>query len=187
MVSCNLLARFEDKMRQAAVENTPFYKRTDGSVRAFGGYNFIFFADWWQLPPIPDSAALFRPPRREDSQGVKDMRNIFWSNKADALNKLWDLTLQNRCKDPWCILIHITSLVCQIKVPFDRPTIQYYNRYLFLSGVVSQSFTYIFTHFGAVLRLCISIVSSSLWEMLVQINIIACTSRFVALYFHFLE
>ena len=69
-------------MRRAAMENTPFFKRRNGTQRAFGGYNLFILADWWQLPPIPDSGALFRPPNTKPapgsksmSQGVKNMLN----------------------------------------------------------------------------------------------------------------
>ena len=101
MVSTNLLADFQQKMREAAVETTAFFKRSDGSRRIFGGYNVLFFGDWWQLPPIPNSAALFHPPQKGAPQGIRDMLNIFWSDGPDSLNALTELTLQNRCKDPW--------------------------------------------------------------------------------------
>lgn len=32
---------------------------------SYGGGLVLLFGDWWQLPPIPDSAALFRPPAKQ--------------------------------------------------------------------------------------------------------------------------
>ena len=57
-----LLGTFDQQFRSAAREDARYTKRQDGSVRAFGGVNFIFFGDMKQLPPIPASAALFIPP-----------------------------------------------------------------------------------------------------------------------------
>ena len=62
MIGDNLGGRFEAAMRNAAVTSSPFYKRArrssrPGNVRAFGGYNFLMFVDWWQLPPVPASRA----------------------------------------------------------------------------------------------------------------------------------
>ena len=57
-----LLGTFDQQFRSAAREDSRYTKRQDGSVRAFGGVNFIFFGDMKQLPPTPASAALFIPP-----------------------------------------------------------------------------------------------------------------------------
>ena len=60
MISDELLGSSEDHMSSAAANNR-FRKRPNKSFRTFGGYNVIMLGDWWQLPPISDSAALSRP------------------------------------------------------------------------------------------------------------------------------
>jgi len=61
MVADELLGDFESMFADAA-RQTVYKKRRDKSRRIFGGYNLLTFGDWWQLPPIPETAALFRPP-----------------------------------------------------------------------------------------------------------------------------
>jgi len=105
MISTSLLASFEGALRRAARTNSPYtYARTKNGQRLprlCGGYNLLFFGDWWQLQPMDDSAALFRPPAPTDFQEEKDTRNIFWARGASSLNRLWELTEQKRCEDPW--------------------------------------------------------------------------------------
>ena len=60
MVADALLGTFESCMDGASV-HSKYSKRRDGSRVVMGGYNLLFFGDWWQLPPIPDSYALFLP------------------------------------------------------------------------------------------------------------------------------
>ena len=104
MISDQLLAEFECNLKSAA-RHTCFYKRRDKSIRAFGGYNVLFFGDWWQLPPIPDTAALFRPPEKQrekkQSEGAGQMVHLFWGDGADTINFLAELTVQKRVEDPW--------------------------------------------------------------------------------------
>ena len=101
MLPSGLLADFEQKLRQAVRSSSIYAKRRCGVQRLFGGYNMLHFGDWWQLPPIPDSAALFRPPEPGLRQGVKDVLNVFWSRGEDSLTHLWELTELKRCDDGW--------------------------------------------------------------------------------------
>ena len=56
-----LLGAFEQQLADAA-QSSAFKHHPDGSVRMFGGYNVMTFGDMFQIPPIPDSGALFLPP-----------------------------------------------------------------------------------------------------------------------------
>ena len=86
MIPDDLLGMFANNFEDAALESSRFRKRSDGSIRVFGGYNFMFFGDMLQLPPIPASAALFVPPIGKKKQSERVMLDIFWSNGADSLN-----------------------------------------------------------------------------------------------------
>ncbi len=70
MVADGLLGTFESNIRGAA-RKTRYSKRRDKSQRPFGGYNLLTFGDWWQLPPIPDSAGLFNPPGDRTKSGAR--------------------------------------------------------------------------------------------------------------------
>ena len=61
----------------------------------------LLFGDWWQLPPIPESAALFKPPLEKKSERARKVLNMFWKSDADSVNYLQELTEQKRIDDPW--------------------------------------------------------------------------------------
>ena len=62
MIPDELLGTFADHLQDAAADSSRYKRRADGTVRMFGGYNFLMFGDTNQLPPIPASAALLKPP-----------------------------------------------------------------------------------------------------------------------------
>ena len=59
------------------------------------------FGDMHQLPPIPASAALFRPPLEKKTETARQALNIFWSDGPDSLNFFQELTAQMRIDDEW--------------------------------------------------------------------------------------
>ena len=60
---------FASNFEEAARDSSRYKRRADKSIRAFGGYNLLFFGDTQQIPPIPASAALFLPPLQKKSRG----------------------------------------------------------------------------------------------------------------------
>lgn len=60
MLSDELLGLFEDFLSTAATKSK-FRDRHVNKKNIFGGYSLMLFGYWWQLPPIPDIAALTRP------------------------------------------------------------------------------------------------------------------------------
>ena len=93
MISDDLLGTFADRLTDAAQESR-YAKRNDDTKRMFGGYNFLMFGDMNQLPPIPASAALFRPPLEKKTETARQALNISWSDGPDSLNFFQDLTAQ---------------------------------------------------------------------------------------------
>ncbi len=91
MVSPGLLAQFEHTTREAA-RRTMYTKRRDGSSRPLGGYNVVLVGDWWRLPPIPESGALFRPSEPGMREGAKAMSRMSWTKGTDSITHLWEIT-----------------------------------------------------------------------------------------------
>ena len=100
MIPDELLGLFGEKLTDAA-QDTRYKKRTNGSLRGFGGYNLLIFGDMNQLPPIPASAALFNPPGEKKTRCARAALDLFWGSGVDALNFFLELTIQVRCVDPW--------------------------------------------------------------------------------------
>ena len=101
MIPDELLGTFSDHLRDAAADSSRYKKRADGSVRVFGGYNFLMFGDTNQLPPIPASAALFKPLVEKKTRAAREALDIFWSSGPDALNFFQELIAQKRIDDVW--------------------------------------------------------------------------------------
>ena len=77
--------------------------RPDGEERPFGGLNLGIFGDWWQLPPVRQTPLFANPFGRHDS-GVQKALAMFWSRGVDSLNRVRELTQEQRCRDPWLSL-----------------------------------------------------------------------------------
>ena len=82
MIADSLLGDFESQFSAAATK-TQFSTRSDKTQRIFGGYNILFFGDWWQLPPIPDTGALFLPPTVHNPRRTERERNTSWICSGD--------------------------------------------------------------------------------------------------------
>ena len=76
-------------------------KKTDGSVRFFGGYNLLAFGDFYQIPPIPSSASLAIPPIHQKTEAAKHALDLLWGDGEDSLNFFKELTIQKRIEDSW--------------------------------------------------------------------------------------
>ena len=99
MIPDELFGAFQHHLADAAVDSR-YKKRSDKSVRPFGGYNVIILGDFYQIPPIPASASLSVPLPRKNEHAHKAW-SMFWNSDADALNYFVELTLQKRVEDPW--------------------------------------------------------------------------------------
>ena len=103
MVSAQLLHLFLERMRDATREpNTYKIRFSDGTVRLGGGYNFLFFGDWWQIAPVTGTP-LFHVPSPSIPRYLENTVSIFWRRGADSIQRLWELRQQMRLTDAWYI------------------------------------------------------------------------------------
>jgi len=100
MVPDNLLGTFASHLADAASPSR-YHKKPDGAVRFFGGYNLLAFGDFYQIPPIPESASLAIPPIHKKAEVAKQALDLMWADDEDSLNFLTELTVQKRIDDPW--------------------------------------------------------------------------------------
>ena len=101
MIPDDLLGHFAAHFADAAV-NSIYKIRADGTAQPFGGYNLIMFGDMLQLPPIPNTAALFLPPgRAKKSELANSMLHLFWGDDEDSINYFQELRQQMRVEDDW--------------------------------------------------------------------------------------
>ena len=75
MIPENVLGAFEHHLADAAVDSR-YKKRSDKSVRPFGGYNVIILGDFYQIPPIPASASLSIPLPRKKRTRTQSMVHV---------------------------------------------------------------------------------------------------------------
>ena len=112
MIPDELFGAFEQQLADAA-QSSAFKHHPDGSVRMFGGYNVMTFGDMFQIPPIPDSGALFLPPkpdkivRRSQLLHIAAFRinGMIVSFIADILNKSSSWSSVWSCKLPGSLCI----------------------------------------------------------------------------------
>ena len=96
----DLFGSFEAEFADAA-RDTRYKFRADRSRRPFGGYNLLTFGDFFQLPPIPASAAIFDPPNLCKTERSRKIVEMFWGDDVDSLNYFVELIVQKRIDDPW--------------------------------------------------------------------------------------
>ena len=62
----------------------------------------MMFGDTLQLPPIPDTQALYLPPSvAACSPCGRSMLEMFWNDDEHAINSFVELTQQMRQDDTW--------------------------------------------------------------------------------------
>ncbi|CAK0869630.1 unnamed protein product [Prorocentrum cordatum] len=102
MVADTLLGALDKHLSDAAQVNR-YRRRSDKTYRPFGGYNVLAFGDFYQIPPIPASAAVFLPPKDGKTSQEKAALELFWSSDPRVgLTHFWELVIQKRVTaDPW--------------------------------------------------------------------------------------
>ena len=63
----------------------------------------MVFTDWWQLPPVLQTAIFANPFDQTDAR-VQYIHKMFWNNNGkNSMNKMIELTEAKRCKDKWLL------------------------------------------------------------------------------------
>ena len=131
--SCENLATAELNVRTAIRAAAETYKVRYGGrgkpneARICGGLNVLFFVDWWQLPPVKQTA-ITANPFESQAGNVRTIMNMFWTKGVDAINRSIELTEAKRCQDPW-LLAYIQQC---------RDGRQTWDMYNFIHGYATQ-------------------------------------------------
>jgi len=71
--------------------------------RPFGGFNLLFFVDWWQLPPVKSTDLKSTPyPEKAASPMVQKSMTFFWNRSIHSFTGMTEMTHSYRqAMDPW--------------------------------------------------------------------------------------
>ena len=57
--------------------------------------------DLWQVGAVRATSVMQNPVLRQGSAVVQYVPSLFWARGADSLNEFCELTVEQRCQDPW--------------------------------------------------------------------------------------
>jgi hypothetical protein len=112
MVSAQLLAEIDMKLRTIMSDVNKMRKDAPGEVRAFGGLNIIFVGDFWQLDP-PKGAFLGAIPvdflrkafKYDPKPDAAHGQAIFWHRGKGCVQGMTELTECVRTEDAWLLQV----------------------------------------------------------------------------------
>ena len=99
---CSLESNVRANVRDAAdtYKMRPKCKVSPAEPRAWGGINILFFVDFWQLPPVRQTAIFHNPFEvAKPDHRVNRIMRMFWSRDTDAMNMIVELTQAKRQKE----------------------------------------------------------------------------------------
>ena len=99
---CSLESNVRANVRDAAdtYKMRPKCKGSPAEPRAWGGINILFFVDFWQLPPVRQTAIFHNPFEvAKPDHRVNRIMRMFWSRDTDAMNMMVKLTQAKRQKE----------------------------------------------------------------------------------------
>ena len=103
-VSPELFGLLDLYLRRACCRH-PYAGLGDGTRKVpFGGINFIFAGDFWQLTPVKAHSLFVNPflKKAKYSSGEQKVLRMFWNaDDQDAIQKTWVLTKPLRSQDAW--------------------------------------------------------------------------------------
>ena len=104
MVSAELFEQLNGCICQAVSAVGTYKLRPDKTPRPFGCINLLTVADFWQLPPVGETA-LFERQSRAPSSTAADGLELIWGRSRRSLRRVWELTEPMRCGDPWLLAL----------------------------------------------------------------------------------
>ncbi|CAK9031745.1 unnamed protein product [Durusdinium trenchii] len=100
-VGLEVLGTLEKKLSQATRDKGTWKLAPNGRIRHFGGVNLAVTGDMWQFPPVKAAALFQNPFVQAESVQVRALQKFFWSRGPTGINRLFELTREQRCSDPW--------------------------------------------------------------------------------------
>mgnify|MGYP006243723367 CR=1 FL=1 len=92
---------FENNLRHYIREENTWLLRAPDEQRPWGGVNLGLTGDFWQFRPVRATALFDDPFTKRDNSATDRMLSMFWTSGPDSVQDLFELTKENRQKDPW--------------------------------------------------------------------------------------
>ena len=99
-MSAEMLGALEKIVKYAVRVQGSYKKRSNDTLRTFGGVNVVMCADLWQLHPVTGTF-LASNPLDVPAGCAQHALELFWRDGEDSVRHFWDLTESMRCDDQW--------------------------------------------------------------------------------------
>ena len=100
-VALEVLAVLQKRLAEATRKKRSWKCRDTTHERPFGGVNFLCAGDFWQFPAVRATSLFQNPFSKGVSVQVANLHRLFWTHGEDGMQRLFELTKEHRCVDPW--------------------------------------------------------------------------------------
>ena len=100
MMSAELLGSLEHVVIAAVRVRGTYKRRSDESVRPFGGVNVAMCCDLWQLHSVTGTFIASNPLDVPAGCGQRAL-DLLWQDGKDSIRSFWEPTELMRCADGW--------------------------------------------------------------------------------------
>ena len=100
-VALEVLAVLQKRLAEATRKKRSWKCRDTTHERPFGGVNFLCAGDFWQFPAVCATSLFQNPFSKGVSVQVTNLHRLFWTHGEDGMQRLFELTKEHRCVDPW--------------------------------------------------------------------------------------